>query len=107
MNTHTGRGRRTRTLGTWFWSKLEFKRVCARVSRVLSLYCKIAVGGITTVDAIMMLIDVIPPRLRCFFAGQGELSLRCVNNLQLLYINLTKTEMQVVCCGKVKYAFLI
>lgn len=78
-----------------------------RVSRVLSLSSEFAVSSITTADAILMLIDVIPPRLRCFFAGQGELSLRCVNNLQLLYINLTKTEMQVVCCGKVKYAFLI
>ena len=78
-----------------------------RVSRVLSLSSEFAVSSITTADAILMLIDVIPPRLRCFFAGQGELSLSCVNNLQLLYINLTKTEMQVVCCGKVKYAFLI
>ena len=68
----------------------------ARVSRVLSLSCKLAVGGNTTVDAIMMLIDVIPPRLSLFLAGQGELSLRYVNNLQLLYINLTKTETQVV-----------
>ena len=68
----------------------------AKVSRVLSLSCKIAVSGITTKDAIMMLIDVIPPRLSLFLAGQGELSLRYVNNLQLLYINLTKTETQVV-----------
>ena len=53
----------TRTLGTWFWSKLELELVRARVSRVLSQSLKIAVGGITTVDAIMMLIDVISPRL--------------------------------------------
>ena len=68
----------------------------AKVSRVLSQSLEFAVGGITTVDAIMMLIDVIPSRLSRFFAGQGELSLRYVNNLQLLYINLTKTETQVV-----------
>ena len=63
----------------------------AKVSRVLSQSLKIAVGGITTVDAIMMLIDVIPPRLSRFFAGQGELSLRCVNILQPLYVSLLKT----------------
>ena len=72
----------------------------AKVSRVLSLSCKIAVSGITTKDAIMMLIDVIPPRLSRFFAGQGELLLRYVNNLQLLYVNLLKTETQVICCRK-------
>ncbi|MBQ8538289.1 MAG: hypothetical protein IJ433_01410 [Ruminococcus sp.] len=38
----------------------------AKVSQVLSLSCKLAVGGNTTVDAIMMLIDVIPPRLSRF-----------------------------------------
>ena len=58
-----GRGRRTRTLGTWFWSKLRFKRVRAKVSRVLSQSLDFAVGGNTTVDAILMLIDVIPPHL--------------------------------------------
>ena len=78
----------------------------AKVSRVLSLSCEFAVG-ITTVDAIMMLIDVIPPRLSRFFAGQGELSLRCKNFIQPLYVSLFKMEMQVTCFIKVIHTFLI
>ena len=90
-----GRSRRTRTLGTWFWSKLELELARARVSRVLSLSCKLAFCGITTIDAIMMLIDVIPPRLSRFFAGQGELSLCCKNYIHPLYVSLLKTETQI------------
>jgi hypothetical protein len=40
--------------------------VRAKVSRALSQSLEFAVGGNTTVDAIMMLIDVIPPRLSRF-----------------------------------------
>ena len=79
----------------------------ARVSRVLSLSCQLAVGGNTTVDAIMMLIDVIPPRLSRFLAGQGELSLLCVDYIQPLHVSLLKTETQVVCYIKVMHAFSI
>ena len=95
-----GRGRRTWTLGTRFWSKSRLDKPRVELCRVLSLSCKFRVSGVQQHTAIKLLIADFSATFRCFWAGQGKLSLPHIPRLQSLNITLPQTEMQVSCNWK-------
>ena len=90
-----GRGRRTWTLGTRFWSKSRLQKPRVGLYRVLSLSCKFSIGGVQQHTAIKLLIADFSESFRCFWAGQGELSLPRIHHLQPLNVTLHETKMQV------------